>query len=146
MDTEKDKLEKNMDTKALFSLLKSAGDFEEVNNSFINNPATSECLNELLIKYGVTIAQVIVRANISKSFAYQLFSGKREASRDILLRIALAMHFTLQDTQRMLAISQKGQLYPKVRRDAAIIFCIEKRCDLHETCDLLDEIGELPLI
>jgi hypothetical protein len=52
----------------------------------------------------------------------------------------------LKETQRLLAVSQRGALYPRVRRDAAIIFCLNRKCTLEETNDLLEEIGEAALM
>ena len=62
--------------------------------------------------------------------------------RDILLRTALLLGMPLRDTQRLLAIGRCGTLYPRVRRDAAIIFALHQRMTLLETEDLLTSLPE----
>ncbi|MEG0854294.1 MAG: helix-turn-helix transcriptional regulator [Angelakisella sp.] len=100
------------------------------------------CLKELTESYGVSVSQIIFETNLSKSFVYQLFSGERNAGRDIILRMAFAMGLSVKDTQRLLSASNNGSLYPRVRRDAAIIFCLNKKLTLTETCELLDGLSE----
>jgi transcriptional regulator with XRE-family HTH domain len=144
----KDK-EKSLDTAGLFVLLESSSTLDDVlqeHECSVNNPTIPSYLTELLQVHGYTIAQVIQRANLSKSFVYQIFSGARVPNRDILIRIAFAIKLNLEETQRLLTISCRGALYPRIRRDAAIIFCLQKRCTLEQTSELLEEIGEMPLV
>lgn len=141
--------EKSPDTERLFGLLESSPTLNDVldkHENSITNPTLSTYLAELLNIHNCTIAQVIQRANLSKSFVYQVFSGDRVPNRDLLLRIAFAIKLDLEETQRLLTIAWRGPLYPRVRRDAAIIFCLQKKCTLEQTSDLLEEIGEMPLI
>lgn len=144
----KDKQEP-LDTKGLFVLLESSATLTDTlkeHESSVSNPTISSYLTELLQEHGYTIAQVIQRANLSKSFVYQIFSGARVPGRDILLRIAFAIKLNLEETQRLLTISCRGALYPRIRRDAAIIFCLQRRCTLEQASELLEEISEMPLV
>lgn len=139
----------SLDTDGLFVLLESSStltDVLEEHESSVNNPTVSSYLTELLHMHNCTIAQVIQRANLSKSFGYQIFSGDRVPSRDILLRIVFALKLDMEEAQRLLTISCRGALYPRIRRDAAIIFCLQKHCTLEETSELLEEIGEMSLV
>ncbi|MDD7177558.1 MAG: hypothetical protein SPG09_02815 [Lachnospiraceae bacterium] len=56
------------------------------------------------------------------------------------------MNLTLAETQELLMMGQKGALYPKVRRDAAIICCLEQRLSLDETDEFLKSISEKTLV
>ena len=103
-------------------------------------------LDQLLEQYKMSISDFITKTNLSKSFAYQIFSGERNPGRDILLRIAFAMNLTLAETQELLMMGQKGALYPKVRRDAALICCLEQRLSLDETDEFLKSISEKTLV
>ena len=103
-------------------------------------------LDQLLEQYKMSISDFITKTNLSKSFAYQIFSGERNPGRDILLRIAFAMNLTLEETQELLMMGQKGALYPKVRRDAALICCLEQRLSLDETDEFLKSISEKTLV
>ena len=65
--------------------------------------------------------------------------------RNIILRICLCMSATLTETNQLLRLAHQGPLYAKVRRDAAIIFAIEKRFTMQQTNDFLTKEHELPL-
>lgn len=103
-------------------------------------------LQELLQKHEMSIPDLIIKTVLSKSFVYQVFSGKRNPGRDILLRIAFAMHLSLDETQHLFLIAGKGALYPKVRRDAIIIFCLEKGMSLDEANEFLENSLEKGLL
>ncbi len=145
MDT---KDNRKLNTQELMSMLQSSPSLDTVLDSQFENvrdPELAEYRDELLKAHTCTIPQVINRTVLSKSFVYQIFNGSRCPNRDILLRIAFAMELTLDETQRLLTLSQRGALYPKVRRDAAIIFCLQRKCTLMDTSELLESIGETPL-
>lgn len=103
-------------------------------------------LQELLEKHEMSIPDLIVKTILSKSFVYQVFSGKRNPGRDILLRMAFAMHLSVEETQRLFLIAGKGALYPKVRRDAIIILCLEKGMSLDEANEFLENSSEMGLL
>lgn len=79
------------------------------------------------------------------SYTYQILNGRRKPTRNFLLRIAIFISLSLDETQKMLTIAQRPQLYPRNRFDAAIIFSLEHKMSLDETYELLEEIGEEPL-
>lgn len=115
-------------------------------NSYGWKMSVASYLDQLLEQYKMSIPDFITKTNLSKSFVYQVFSGERNPGRDILLRIAFAMNLTLEETQELLMMGQKGALYPKVRRDAAIICCLEQRLSLGETDEFLKSIDEKTLL
>lgn len=112
----------------------------------VDNPKLNYYILSLFNIYNYTPAMVIQKANLSKSFTYQILNGMRVPKRDILIRIALAIGLDLNETQKLLTIGQRGILYPRVRRDAAVIFCLNKHYTLEETNDLLEEVNEMPLL
>ena len=99
-------------------------------------------LSLLLERHQLSKQDVLTASNLDRSLAYQIFSGYRHPSRNALISIAIGMHLTLPETQRLLKIAQRGELYPKNRRDAAILFAIFHHMDIIETELLLDSIGE----
>nr|WP_325247464.1 hypothetical protein [uncultured Oscillibacter sp.] len=84
-------------------------------------------------------------ASISKSYGYQILRGERTPGRDILLRTALVLRLSLKETQRLLAVGGCGALYPRVRRDAAVIFALNQHMTLLETEELLSSLPERSL-
>lgn len=110
-------------------------------------PVTLEqFLQELLKKHEMSIPDLIVKTLLSKSFVYQIFSGKRNPGRDILLRIAFAMRLSVEETQHLFLVAGKGALYPKVRRDAIIIYCLGKEMSLDEANEFLERSSERGLL
>ncbi len=106
------------------------------------NLTTAEYLEQLLNEHHISKQEAIRRADIDRVYGYQLLNGKRNARRNTLLRLALAIPFSVDETQRLLKIAQRGELYVKNRRDAAIIYCLMHEVGLIETELLLDNIGE----
>lgn len=106
----------------------------------------ADFLNELLGKRNISISEVVTGSVLNKSFVYQIFNGERNPGRDILIRIAFTMHLTLEETQQLLRLGEKGTLYPRVRRDAAIICCLEQEISLDEADAFLHSISERGLL
>lgn len=108
--------------------------------------SVQECLNRYAEVHGLSKSAVVEASQIEHSYGYQLFSGKRKRpSRNVLLRLALAMSLTLAETQQLLRSAQVSMLYPRQRRDCIIIKAIINQSGLMN-CDLtLYEYGEEPL-
>ena len=116
--------------------------FYEKAGKSLPGTTTSAYLAELLAARGLSRREVIEAANLEHSSGYLIFAGKRNPRRDTLLRIVLVMQLTPDEAQRLLKIAQRGELYPKNRRDAAILFCIHHGMRLLDAELLLEEIGE----
>ena len=102
--------------------------------------------DELIEKKGLKKAQVIEKANLQKTYAYEVLNGrKRNPSRDILLRLAFAMGLDLEETQTLLKHSRMPQLYTRNGRDSIIIYAINNKKSLIDCNVLLDEMKEKPL-
>ncbi len=145
----KNKAAENLDTVKLMGHIKSSQNLDE---ALINHPDTHvdpslpAYLMELQSRHNCTIERLIRITMLSKPFMYQIFSGTRNPNRDAILKIAFAMGISVDETQRLLTLSRRGVLYPKIRRDAAIIFCLQRKCSLTDASEMLESIGETPLI
>jgi transcriptional regulator with XRE-family HTH domain len=138
-----------MDTEKLMRMLQENDDFDkfmENGGRAVSNPTLSTRLMSLMEERNMSIAQVADAALLSQSFAYQIFSGIRKPGRNTLISIALVMHLTLDNTQRLLTLAQKGELYPRIRRDAAIIYAFEHSFTLQQAEELLEQLGEASLL
>ncbi len=102
----------------------------------------SEYLQELLEKKGLKRSEVVKAAGLNETFGYQIFTGQRGAKRDKVLQIALAMQLSLKETDRLLQAAGANELYCKNRRDAIIIFAIDKGYSLQKTDEELYRFGE----
>ena len=81
-------------------------------------------------------------ANLNETFDYQIFTGARNPSRDKVLQIAFSMALTLRETNRALEAAGVSSLYSKDRRDAIIIFCLDRGCSLQKVNEELYRFGE----
>ena len=137
-------------TEELFQLIQSSPqDFFSREPSDINHSSSelfADYLKELMEKYKISQRELVARANLSRSHLYQILSGERNPSRDIVIVIALSVRITLVETQRLLKLAQKSELYPRVRRDAAVICCIEQNLSLYDANDFIESISEEPLL
>lgn len=118
---------------------------EEISGG-LTAPGFPAYLTQLMERKKVTTAQLSELALLSRSFTYQLCGGVRAPSRDIVLRLALVLELTVDEAQRLLRSAQRGALYPRVRRDAIMIFCLNQRLNLLETDELLRSFGEGALV
>lgn len=132
--------------KLLRMLETSPHQFREQQLGEKNDPAFHEYLNKLMEKQQFYAPDLIVGACISKTYAYQFINGERLPGRDIILRIGLTMKLNLDEVQRLLTLAGKSVLYPRIRRDAAVLYCIKKKMTLDETNSFLEDLGEEPLL
>lgn len=102
-------------------------------------------LFQKLTQAGVSIDEIAQQAMVSRAYMYQISNGTRLPSRDVVLRLALCLQCSLEETQKLLRCAQRGQLYPRMKRDCVVIRCIEQRQSLFETNDALASYGEQPL-
>ena len=108
-------------------------------------PSFAEYITEWCRRNNEIPEQVILRADLAKSFGHQLFSGKRNPSRDTVLQLAFAMRASVTEAQTMLKIAQKSILYPRIKRDTVIIYCLHNHISLSDTEIILYDLG-LPLL
>lgn len=132
-------------TSKLFHKLRSRESGKAVLEQVQTEPACAQVLQNLLEQAGLSAPEWIAAADISKSYAYQVLRGERTPGRDILLRTALVLRLSLKEAQRLLAVGGCGALYPKIRRDAAVIFALNQHMSLLETEELLGSLSERSL-
>lgn len=81
-----------------------------------------DLLESLRARCGLPKAEIARRSGMSEVYLHQVFSGRRNPSRDRLLALCVGMGASLEETQQMLRQAGYAQLYPKLRRDAIIIY------------------------
>lgn len=106
----------------------------------------TDYLYKIMDEKNITFKQLSVMTNISLSHIYQISSGQKGTGRDNTILMAIAMGLDLEQTQKFLKLSHNGMLYPKVKRDAIIICCIECGMTVEETDNKLVENSEKGLI
>ena len=102
----------------------------------------SDYLDELLSEKGLKRSEVVRDAQLNETFGYQIFVGQRNPSRNKVLQLAFAMRCTLRETNRLLQLAGANALYAKDRRDAIIVFALDKGYSLIRTNEELYRFGE----
>lgn len=97
----------------------------------------TEYLNDLCRKKELIPEQVIKAAQIDRTYGHQLFNGTRRPSRDKVIQLAIAFELSVDDTQELLRVAGRNELYPRIRRDAAIIFGLSKRMEMQQMQEFL---------
>lgn len=109
-------------------------------------PTLSEYLSGLLDERGLTVREIIRVCNLDRSYGYQLFNGTRRPTRNILLTLALVLHLSEAETQRLLKIGGRQPLYVRNRWDAAVLYALAHNLGLEGTDELLRSLGEEALL
>ena len=88
-------------------------------------------------KKDISKAALARRAGISEVYLHQVFSGRRNPSRDRLVCICVGLGASLEETQTLLKHGGYARLYPKVKRDAIISHGLIHGTELNEINDKL---------
>ena len=101
-----------------------------------------EYLMEMLIQYDKEKSEVVSQAGLSGTYAYQIFDGRKSAGREKLIQLAFGFPLKLEETQRLLKLGGYSELYVKNKREAYIMYALEKGYDIQRLNELLFECGE----
>lgn len=102
-------------------------------------------LEVLLAKKNMSKSILINKANLHRTYAYQIFNGTKIPSRNKVIQLALAMQLDIRETNNLLSLSNNGYLYPKVKFDAAILLALKNKYSVLKT-NLILEQYQLPLL
>ena len=119
--------------------------FLEEKEEDLSLPAFHEHITALCSERGEVPEHIIRRAGLARSYGHQLFSGKRKPSRDTVIQLAFAMDADVPQAQEMLKIARKSPLYPRIKRDTVIIYCLHNHISLVETGIILTDL-KLPAL
>ena len=115
------------------------------NQSFFSDKSVSDLLSQLYEKKTMTKAALARKAGMSEIYLHQVFSGRRNPSRDRLLCLCIGLGCSLEETQRLLQQATCAQLYPRIKRDA-IIHGVLHGTDLNDINDKLFSENEKTLL
>jgi len=102
---------------------------------------------DALQKHGIKQKDLFISANISESLGGQYIRmEKHTKNRDVIIRLCLAGHFDLEETNKSLKLYGMNELYSKNKRDACFIVFINSRIyDFDKIDEILKEQGEKPI-
>ena len=133
-----------VNTNTLMRRLLKASDLDNYlggNESYLQAPDFYTLLKQSCEKRDMLPAQVIERSQIERTYGHQLFNGTRRPSRDKVLQLALGLGLSVDETQRLLRAAGKSPLYPRLKRDAVILFGIQKKLPILTVQENLTKYG-----
>ena len=136
----------NLSTKEIENKIDSAQNIDELRELQAQLPKTTyyDRLNELLEKYGISSTSQLQKATgITKSLAYDITSarGKRKPQRYQILKIALAIGLSIEETNDLLKLANYKELYAKNKVDNVIRYSIKHKLPDEEIEKLLIDAG-----
>lgn len=103
-------------------------------------------LFERLGERGGKRAAVVRESGLNPTVVYDIFQGKSRPGRDHAIMLAFGLHCDLRQTQRLLRLAGVSELWCKQRRDAILIWCIDRGCTREQADDELFCLGEKTLL
>lgn len=94
-------------------------------------------LDRLFRQKNISKTALARRSGMSEIYLHQIFAGRRNPSRNRLICLCCGLGATLDETQELLKLSGLAQLYPRIKRDAIIIYGLAHCEDLFEINDRL---------
>ena len=120
---------------------KSLTEFLEENKSQFNLLPIGKYIEAEIENKGLKKEKVIKDSGIVKRYFNQIISGEKTPSRRYIIRIFLSMQLDLVDVQWYLKACDYNQLFVKNKRDAIIIYCINKKLSVKDCNDMLNNVG-----
>ena len=107
------------------------------NRSCFMEQGILDLLESLRERCGLPKAEIARRSGMSEVYLHQVFSGRRNPSRDRLLALCVGMGASLEEANQLLRQAAYAQLYPRLRRDAIISHGLAHRHSLVEITESL---------
>jgi predicted transcriptional regulator len=88
-------------------------------------------------------ARILKDSNLNKNTYYAILRGERKPSRNKVIQLAFGMNYSVKETNDLLW--RAGYVYLNKTenfRDTIIDTCLENNLDIHDTEDMLQELGE----
>jgi len=131
-------------TEELMRMLEKNQNIVEFVNSHdeeFSKMALPECLSWLLSQYDMKKSDVINRSGLNQIYAYQIFAGTKNPSRDKLIALMFGYELSVDDGNMLLKSAGLSNLYPRNKRDVVIIFGLNNKLNIGEVDEALFDLG-----
>ncbi len=136
--------QKRLTTGALLNRIFACGDF----HSFVRENRDALCVPSFqaqvaayLTTKGMTKERLIEKSGIERVYGYQLLSGARAPGRDKVVQLCIGLGLNVEESQHLLMAARRPALYPRIERDAALLYALRRGYDMFQTQELLHERG-----
>lgn len=143
-DNTKNKINTSTLMKRLFKTSRLKAFMKTYNDEFVKT-TFREYIQRLCAERDLISEHVIKNSGIDRTYGHQLFSGLRQPSRDKVIQLAFGFSLNVNETQELLRIAGKSLLYPRIKRDAVIMYCLKNSVSFYDAQATLEEFV-LPLI
>ncbi len=116
--------------------------FIDINKKYMIKSDINEFWERVIAESGMSKSNIINKSDFSYRYFYDVINGRKNPSRDKVLRLVITMHHSLDNCQEALRIADKASLHPKVKRDSIIIFGIENKYTVNKINEILKEYEE----
>lgn len=116
-------------------------DFLNKNEKELLNETLPQCLSRMLAEKNLSVAYVAEKSSRG-DYAYKIFNGNKNPTRDVLISIAVGMGLSLSETQLALRLAKLSYLDPRNKRDSIFIFSINKKLDINEINSILIDTNQ----
>ena len=102
----------------------------------------SEHLLSLLSECGEKDSAVYRRAQISRQLFHKILNDRDyQPSKSTAIQLALGLGLNVEEAQRLLRAAGKSPLYPRLKRDAVILYGIQKKLPILAVQESLTKYG-----
>ena len=137
-------------TDELMEILKNApdvGHYINENSGEMIDRELWQYISNLLEEKRLTIAKAARRGQMSDSYLYKIKQGRKvNISRDKMIQIGFGLGLTAEESRKLMRIAGVGELYPRIRRDSIILYCLEKHIDIIECDSMLEAAGDKTIL
>lgn len=108
-------------------------------------PSLAGCLNEFLGKRRMNTDAMAELAGMNRASAYKILNGEMKPSRNVLLRIALVLELSFEETQVLLKCGERASLSASRPRDLLLMDGVINRRSIDDVNLQLQQNGFLDL-
>ena len=119
--------------------------FLKNNEKHMSEVSFTEYLAQLCDEKGLIPERVILQAGLGRTYGHQIFNGTRRPSREKVLQLAFGMQLDVETAQKLLRAAGRSQLYPRLKRDAVLLYCLKNKKTVTETQIIMEKYEVTPL-
>lgn len=116
-------------------------DYLTRNQEHLLKDSLSEHLHMLLTEKNLRRADVIRGSLLGRAYVYRIFAGDKIPSRDKLIALSFGLKLSEEETQKMLKLSGNRELYARDKRDALILFALQRNMSIMDANGMLLDHG-----
>ena len=105
----------------------------------------AQYLSYLLDEKNLSKTDVIKKSELG-DYAYHIFAGRKNPSREKVIALALAMQLSFEECQKLLYYADTKKLYARDIWDDVIIYALKNNLSVTAANELLTDFDQTPLL